>query len=99
MWPVRGSRLGAVSVLRPVCSRYFEVPKRLREAYDQGELSKVGAYNTTRQDEAEMEKHDEDASVVLDPIAHTKIDDPYAEEEFFDDWLVRCAVAQALLRP
>jgi hypothetical protein len=71
--------------------RYFVIPKRLAEAYEAGELDDISSGRTGNSETAGDEDLGLDEqghpSLVLDHIAHTEIEDPYAEE-VFDSWLV-----------
>jgi hypothetical protein len=69
--------------------RFYAIPKRVQEAFLLGELTKAPEKVKPRPVEDDFAVDDDDTSVVLDPIAHTEIVDPYADEEFLDDLLVR----------
>lgn len=71
-----------------VC-RFYIIPKKVQEAFLTGELTKAPQKVQPRPVQDDFVTGDDDASVVLDAIAHTEIVDPYADEEFFDDLLVR----------
>lgn len=70
--------------------RFYVVPKKVQESFLLGELTKAPEKVQPRPAEDDFAVDDQDVSVVLDPVAHTEIVDPYADEDFFDAILV-CA--------
>lgn len=66
---------------------YYVIPKRVQQAFQEGELTKLPEKVKPRPVEEDFDVDDDATSVVLDPIAHTEIKDPYADEDFFDDIL------------
>ena len=69
--------------------RFYVVPKRVKESFLLGELTRVPEKVKPRPVEDDFAIADDDTSVVLNPIAHSEIVDPYADEDFFAAILVR----------